>query len=294
MNTNIAKEIIEREYKTDIKQRGVLLSNESIVNDIGVIGVGIKEYVRKEFLNIIDIFNYDRDRLHKLEAKEVIKEIKELVKLEPKVKRVLINVKYDKVAKIKLPVPVGMSCSMVEAMELLNKSVAIIDTELIKTIDNLDTIISKVIADEQYRVSNRPIINNGKTKELSDSLLDTINKIIVPSNMEDRKTYEELYPNINSLKMTYETLIDSSKINNSKTLRKIDKLTKNISDKVKTLYDLSENIKTFKVSKPVITNLTTELEDCANFVANSVSIIHLNNQLAGSYTNTIELLDRIS
>lgn len=190
----------------------------------------------------------------------------------------LAKVNYGNVRKLIVPCVVGLETNMVDASKNCAIYLNRIENEAFQHLENLDVTVSKVIADPDYRLTTRPIIQDNKAADLVKDLDNNLKRMFDTKKITDTDHFENLFPNINSVKLVADTLVSGGKFINLDNMQALEKTIASIAEKTNILVDQMSD-KSYEISKEVSRSLTIQLETCAQLVTSSVSYFHYYNQL---------------
>ncbi len=272
----------------NLVERANMLSTE----DFDTFVKNISSFFTNKIHSISEVFSTNSRRTSEISEKDLNVFVKELVNLKKDMEWVVNNVKYNEVSYIKIPVMLGSKTNLVETLHILKVLMDSINKNLDSSLEYTDTFVSKVLTDKNFRLSTRPIKQNKEKDELIETFYKSLNNLIDENGTTDNKKVSELLPNISSLELVYQDIINIAKGTSIKDIRSIEnKLTK-ISEKTNELYNLLLENKDTEISRVVINELAYDLETTAKLVTNVVSVIHVYNQTVTTIKFLIQRLKK--
>jgi len=303
--SNIAANyIVTAESINGLHSRSMMLSTE----DLSVYIHGIKKFFVTGLNSVATIFgNNFKNDLPVVNEKEYNTFVKTVINLSKEIDT-LHTLQYSEVAKIKVPVLVGMSVDFEKAFAMLKTAMIEIHTKFDSILDYTDTYIALMISDSDFRksarVDNVKILNGLKSKESikylkkgSDDIIDyyytlddIIRKMIDSKSYIDQKSIDTLVPNLGTIKDIYSNVLDVTKNITTDTYTKYAEYDKKIYERVDTLIAIMNEDKDMVVAKPVINELARVIEDTARAITATVTIFEIMNKTVASYTAMIDRL----
>jgi len=277
---NINKTRLEKlDVLPDMTFRVLALSNEGI----GDMFKSINEFFTSKLDTFVSKFRDDST-----EVKELSMNGRVLNQVNKDVNTILKNYKYSGIMDISTPTIVGLQVSLIELTASLNSSLITVNKSLIPYLETLDSDISKMISDKDYRNSLKEIKNYKNIVNDNQVLSDNISSWIDPMVKSDVAKIKTLVPNVSSIKDLHSELLKVNKLMNEKDLATIEKLISNISEKIDTLKDVMVSGEVTKASKASLTNLANGIDECAKLVTNSVSVYAILNQTNDVYVKMVK------
>lgn len=264
-------------------------SNMCVSNEANIIEA-IAGYVTDKLESVSSVFKENKSRVNPNLGKKYNSNYNELKKLKVTINEITNQVKFNQIAKIEIPIMLGLNISIYDAVNEITPLKSILEKELHKKLDKLDSTISSFLTDKDFRTSSRPL--KLETYDEYDDLKQALNKIVSPNSVVDRRPISELLPNLNSLHHIHKELIDMGHLTGTKYLRELEKISDDIAQKVDVLHEHIENTKDFEVNKSRLNELAWGLEELAKMITVSVSIIHVINQLTISTTTIVEEVNK--
>lgn len=230
--------------------------------------------------NVLSVFtsNQNRDGGLDLDKKELNAFARDLVNLRYKVKDMVEKYDYTTLSYYNLPTVPGIKVTYLEASKLLIKVFKTYRSELLVTLDDLDTTVSKVLSDKAYLMSSRPVRANVDMVKLYDNLHRDLNSVLDPKKLADRDKFKNMFPNVKSLYDTFENLVSITEGTNLDEILKIKKFGEEIEEKIKNLIVEIENNRV-EVSKSVLEKLSSDLEYSAKNITLIFSFVVLYNKM---------------
>lgn len=276
--------------KPEMTKIGNMLSTE----DFGVFIKNISGFFTNKINIISSIFTSNGNRTPRSLDKEYNVFVKDLMDYKNVVPKIVSNVKYMNVEKVIVPSVVGLRNNLPNSTPILVEAIKSINDNLEKLIDVTDTEISKILTDKEYRTSTRIVRIDSDFYGFSSTLNKCIEGLMDPKLLVDTKPLNAVLPNMSSLNQVYTDIVNISTNNTFKHLKELEKQINNLADRTNILYDYIKNDKEGKleVSKVVINRLSELLELSADCITDSVTILHMYNQVTGMTTSTIEILKK--
>ena len=198
------------------------------------------------------------------------------------------NASYGTYELLRIPTVPGLTTNMVDATDKTIKLVDKINSVLAPKLESLDTLISKVLADEAFRTSTRPMIHDKTTVKIIDELQKEINTFISPKQLQDTVLLKDIFPNMRSIKDCYEKLIATASHGSLEQLKTYRDMIDKIVDKIEALVGELKRRPDIVISKVVLKELSEETEEVAELVTIGMNIFYLFNQLTGVIRTTAE------
>ena len=217
-------------------------------------------------------------------------DIKTLNKFSKKIPKILSKVNYSRVSAIEVGSPIGMSVSLLDAVQLMEYPINKIRDKLLNIIDDCDTMIVRMITDREYRLSKRPFIID---KDILDDLKNyngVLNKIIKPDNYSDRSTIGFALPNLSSLSYISKTLISVGDSFSPGRLNNVKGISDTINENIESL---TQDIMTgggVKIAKVRLISMANYVETVAKYITVSVSLLYVTRQLTEETNNILSIL----
>lgn len=261
-----------------LSNRANMISTEGAIGDFFK---GIPSFFTSKIDAIRNVFGKNANRANEITAKDVSQYTKRLLGLKAIAKKLPEQVEASKVAKVKIPVPLGFNTNLLDASVLLDDLLEDASKTTLTFLNTLDTTVSRVLADKEYRESSRPVKGDNAQEAYKTvrKLNDGLGKLIDGNKMKDVMVFGELIPSISSL----ETIVDNMIKNGQKTrlddIKAIESVLKVLTEKVNTLAKYMAEDESKIYNKSVIINLADELQAGAELITLSVSVIHVYNLL---------------
>lgn len=262
--------------------------------DMGLYIKKVGNFFTSRLAEIQDLFSVSSNRLSKVDKKDISEQMKTILKLQTQFAAMQSKVDYSTVRNVETPVMLGQRLNVLDIVTKLNSIITEINKHLLQDIDNVDTIVSKMIADAQHR---KTIHITNKFEDIgnrSSAVAEVIDAAIDPNGTLDRMPIGQVIPNIASIKDILEGLKELNGMFTYKQILLVKKAVIKLSDKVETLYDVlaSDFDETITVSKGSLNEVSYGLENLAKYVTNSVTIFYILNQTSDNVKVMIELLKR--
>jgi len=202
---------------------------------------------------------------------------------------------YMEARKMEIPVIIGLNTDIITVLDTVGE-VAPILTELISTIDELDTFTARV-NNQDHRTRTRPFpVYHAIAK--NKTLHQAISKLISPKAVSDTKPVSDLIGNLQSLKVIREkSLLITERTVPPKTthmeyMESVKKAIVGVGIRVDEL-EKTIAVSNTKISKVVLKELAVRLETVAMLVTNALTIYHIYNQTAMTTTHLIKRLKQL-
>ena len=275
-NLKVACEELKKPL-TELDAAYNLLATEGIFTDI-------KDFFIKRFKDVANLFSFKKDS--SLIVDNVI--LKELIKEKSKVMSIAKELNYSEVSVIKAPTVAGMSVTILKATELLLPITNILENKIILELNNLDTTMSKVLSDDEYCKSNKPIAK--VETDYKDQLQDTLSNIITETTNVDVTTIGKLLPNLSCLDTIIENIIRLGNIVDLDKIEEMNKLIKLVYEKTIEVSNIFKN-KDRVISKRVLDNLIEQTKVVAEACTLTAAHYNLINQLVNTTRAVIKILE---
>lgn len=276
--------------KPEMTKLGNMLSTE----DFGVFIKNISGFFTNKIDVISNIFSTNGSRTNKTLDKEYNVFVKDLMEYKNVVPKIVNNVKYMNVEKITVPSVVGLKNNLPNTTPILVNAIKEINNNLLNLIDLTDTEISKILADKDYRTSTRIVRLDGINYQFKNVLTKCIEELMDPKLLVDTKPLNAVLPNMSSLNQVYNDIVSITTSNTFKSLKELETNINQLAERTNYLYDYIKNDKEGKleISKVVINRLSELLELSADSITDSVTILHIHNQVTSMTTSTIDILKK--
>lgn len=257
--------------------------------DFGMYVSKVSSFFTDKVKVVSEIFSKNESRLNLVDKKAMSVQLKDNLDMAKDAKTIVSKVKYDEIKNIETPVILGIKVNYIEVVNSMKPIIKLIDSKLISTLDQVDTNISKMISDNDYRKGFKNITTIPKD---SDAMLKFVGDIIDPNGTLDRLPIKLVIPNITSLTLLTDTLIELDKAYSYEKVMKVKELVKKLSSKADTLYEVLQDEDLDPISKSSIQKIAIELEESAKLVTNSISVFYVLKQLTGTTKGLIKILNR--
>jgi len=286
MQFNVAAELNKaRAEIPDLRSRTDILCTE----DLGSFVNKVSNYFTNKFQDITKAFTTSENRLKSVKKKDLSEQGKQVLKLRKDIKTIIETVKMADVAHKNVGAILGMKTDLLTMSKELRDATILLDAKLLKSVDTVDTLVSKVLADKEYRRSVKPTKTYNELDDLNDTLSKTISMLIDPNGTNDIVKIEKILPNLNSLKDINENLNEANSLLTYKNVKTLEDMISKLNSKVNDLYDVfvSDDI---EISKKTITDLAYTVESLAELVTTSISVFYLVNQADSMLLNTVKVI----
>lgn len=282
---NIALENIEIiSQLPNIEERASMLATE----DFGTYVKTVSNFFTSKLGAVSEIFSSNKKRTNVLD-KSYSDFIVDMKKEGKYISKIIKDKSYSDVKYIKIPVMLGATKDLPTTIKQLEGVMGIISDDLIKSLDELDTFVAKVLADKDFRKATRPFPPLKERDELA-RLEDVIITLVDKNSMDDTKPLGDLLPNLSSLSDVHSGIIEIAKGSSLKDMKAVESQIKTIAARVKELEDYLKVNNDTEISKVVINELGSKLEVNAKMVTSALSVLHILNQTAMTIKHIIERL----
>lgn len=243
---------------------------------------GVSSFLEKVTSFFVSKVGYVREALGitSSEANKVSSDVnvhvKELIDLKKSMQSIISNKSYASIEKDRVMSPVGIKVDLVKLSNELKSVMKLTDSEVFECIERLDTYVSSVLNDVDFRTQTKPQSIDKEAIKYADRLHSNLNTCIDSKKIEDTRLVKELLPNLSSLDKVYDNLIDISNYTSVNKLNNINKAIENVYAKTEVLEQ--ELGGKYEVSKVVLKKLIEDLENNAKLITVYVNTIYLYNQ----------------
>lgn len=210
---------------------------------------------------------------------------------KPYVEKIVAGKRYSDVYKRKVAVPIGLKCTLPNAVAIVGKNIKILDGSAEPAIRELSDLMSELMFDSESRVSFKKRGLGIFTDKLLKQLRDDLAAILDPADYSDIRFIEEVIPNLSCLVTIQDNLqVALSKIP-VKTMRDIDSQTKIMREKIEIFAEhVDEKSGNIKMSKQALEDLITTIETLANGISLSMSFYALTMQLGTTFNGVMSAI----
>ena len=252
------------------------------VESFGTFIYGITDKFKEKITGLMATVNYNQTLVNKIRKNESNFYYKELLALEKDVRAIRDNANYDIIKLVKVQVPPGLKIRMNKAVDIILPAITLEVENTLVILNDIDTLISKMIQDVQYLASTTPIKHDLSAQKVTNALEKYANEILTTKAVADVDTYEKVYGNINHLIYSHNKVTKDDFPMGADHRSKLFSVTNSIGEKVNILIETLENEEDIKMSKVVAQELGATLDDTARLVTASVATIELYNQILDS------------
>ena len=252
------------------------------VESFGTFIYGITDKFKEKITGLMATVNYNQTLVNKIRKNESNFYYKELLALEEDVRAIRDNANYDIIKLVKVQIPPGLKIRMNKAVDIILPAITLEVQNTLVILNDIDTLISKMIQDVQYLASTTPIKHDLSAQKVTNALEKYANEILTTKAVADVDTYEKVYGNINHLIYSYNKVTKDDFPIGADHLSKLFSVTNSIGEKVNILIETLENEEDIKMSKVVAQELGATLDDTARLVTASVATIELYNEILDS------------
>jgi len=286
MQFNVAAELYKAKNEIpDLRSRADMLCTE----DMGSFVNNVSNYFTTKFSDVIKSFTTTENRLKSVKKRDLSEQAKTVLKLKKDIKYILDNIKMADVANKNVGSILGLKTDLLTLSDKLKDSTLELNKDLLKHVDTVDTLVSKVLADDEYRRSVKPIRTYVEIEKIENNMSKVIAELIDPNGTKDIVKISEVLPNLNSLQIINENLNEANSLLTYKNIKDLEKMINKLNSKVNDLYDLlvDEDI---IISKNIISDLGYTVESLAELITTSVSIFYLVNQADSMLINIVKVI----
>ena len=267
-------------------------SDALATEDMGVYINKIGDFFTNKIPKITSLLGISSERLGKIDKKDISEQVKSLLKAQKDYQGIKDTVDYATVRNVETPVMLGQQITMIDIVTKLKPLIDDIKTHLLKDIDSIDTVVSKMIGDIQHRKSAK-IKNKFNDIDQRDQVIITaINEIINPSGTKDRLPIKDVTSNISSLGDLLTGLQELNLQYTYKEILLVKAAIKKLYDKTETLYEILTDTDLDVVSKGSLNELSYGLEYMAQYITSSITVFYILNQTTDNTKAMIKLLQR--
>jgi len=263
----------------NLTYRASVLSNEGI----GDVFKSISDFFSSKIESFVNIFRSNGDELKNMNFNG-----KQLFKLSKDINEIEKKYSFSTIRPIEVSTIMGLKVNLLDLTGSVNKGVDIINENLLKSLDELDSVVSKMLADEEFRKSVRKSYDFDYVMRAQIALGQIVEDVIDSKSTKEVFTVGELIPNVNSLNVVNKQLIDVNKKINEKTLKKVEEEIDKITEKVEALYEAMSDKDIDKASKQSLLVLSNGLEQVAKLITNSISVYYILMKENDTMVNTVK------
>jgi len=289
-NMNLNKEM--QEVLATVPNLGYR-SEALATEDMGMYLEKIGGFFTRKIDDIKSAFGSNTERLDNVSKKDMTEHVKTILKLQKDFISIKEKVGFTKVLHVETPVMLGQKVSMLEIITNIKPLINDIDKNLLKDIDDVDTVVSKMIADVEHRKSIK-ITNKFKDIGKRDSeILSVMDSIIDKNGTKDRLPMKNVISNISSIETVLSELKELNGIFTYNKVIKVKESIKKLYEKTDTLHELLNESEDFgTTSKAAINELAYGLENIAKYITESITVFYVLNQTTDNVKAMIKLLQR--
>jgi len=274
-NENMLKEI------PNLTKRCEIMSNENLGSYIGEIA--------SYFTNkLVDLKNSLLSSTTHVDENNVSDTLILMTDLKQDMLYIIEHAKYTEYSSVKIPSILGLQLNLLDATSELNVMFKLVNDNILDVLNDLDTTVSKVMSDKNYRISTRPVNTRYDISDMNIKIHKGITKIIDGNGTRDIYKLSELIPNMKSINLVYDDLVNMSKNTGVSNMINVKLQTTKLSSKIDTLYHILKDNKEMEISKVVLNNISYQLEETAILVSNYVSVLYIYNQIISTNTAIIK------
>lgn len=230
--------------------------------------------------------------------------VAKLLALKPDMRKVIEKVDYDHVESLNIPIIPGMSSPLLEFTVAIDKVFEMLGDNVEYSLNSLEDRVNKILGSEMYRTATNgePGSNVSQLKSILKECQTELGRVVSRRNVNDSAKLRELIPNLTTIELAFNNLIDMSHNYNIDITSRIQKQIANITEKLRVLEVIARGVNTtgdlkydhyipehknFTMSKKVSEQLGSAIEVNADLVALSASVMHMYNNACITTMNLI-------
>ncbi len=265
------------------------LIKATTTNESFEIVTAIPAFFIDRLAKVVSFFDKEHETIKTYPIKKMNVYARELDTLRQKLIKNQDTIDFGKVRQRLVPVTVGLDVDVFELTKLLSESNQAIRDNMAKVLVETNKVIVKLVNDEGYRLSSRPVSVNTAHKDLNDLLEGNLSKVITPTQTSDTMKVSVLAPTIPHLINATNTALDYSVDNTISTYESISSEIETIKNYTEALYD------TFKhdgkaIKRARIMEVARYIETSANFITQTFNTIYMSNQSVIILSNIIKVV----
>lgn len=259
----------------------VYASQQMVVVDqegLGSFLTKISSFISSKFDALKSVFNINGATPDlKLISKKTTQAYKDLAALDSAVKA--LDKKspewFKSISRVEVPCIPGVKVNMLELSNGLEGNVSIITDKTLEVLNNIDTYIGTLLANEEFRTSNAPEANLlNSLKSVEQPTTKYLTDIIDGKLLKDATELDRLYPNVMSFGMVHSNFKNMANFKDASVLKTIFDMITDIRSKVDKLHSMVSSNE-MSISKKRLDELCVVLQLSAQFVTNIASTVRL-------------------
>lgn len=230
--------------------------------------------------------------------------VAKLLALKPDMRKVIEKVDYDHVESLNIPIIPGMSSLLLEFTVAIDKAFELLGDNVEYSLNSLEDRINKILGSEMYRTATNgePGSNVSQLKSIIKECQTELGRVVSKRSVNDSAKLRELIPNLTTIELVFNNLMDMSHNYNIDIARRLEKQIANITEKLRVLEVTARGVNTtgsskydhyipdhkqFIMSKKVSEQLGNAIAVNADLVALSASVMHMYNNACITTMNLI-------
>jgi len=257
---------------------------------IGTEGFGFTEMFSKPLTTISDIL---KNGIHSLKGVSFSFSSKEDYKMITSIKNIKQNVKYYNVESIKIPIMLGSKLDLLTTVNKLYDIKEHLTINTLSILNDTNTYVDMMLSNANFRKSNKPFKIDKLYMDVSNDLYNAVNDVISDNVTVDRKSVDNLIPNLDSLSTINDKLNSITSTLDSKLLKQINKAIGKIVKSVDILEkEFMAESKKGDINSNRLVELSYRIEKSAKIVTLHSSLIHIVKQTENTFKHLVETLDK--
>lgn len=200
---------------------------------------------------------------------------------------------FKAVSGILFPTIPGLKCDFYELSKVLKDSTGVIMTEVRPLLSEVDTYLSKIVNDEDFRLSMQPGNIAERVMKVSEKLNAPLTNIIDPKRIDDKAELKNMIPNLSSLKEVGDNLKDSLITKDLTLVSSVYDMNLIISNKIENLMKVIEKGDNLNISKVRLDELVMVLKYSSQLVGDTSAYIRLSDASYKVYEIIVSRLNQI-
>lgn len=200
---------------------------------------------------------------------------------------------FSSVDSIIVPTIPGINVDFLTLTKELSSKTDLIINNVKPLLSEIDTYLSKLNNDEDFRTSITPGTIDKKVKEISDSLNVSLTKMIDTKKIDDKTELKNILPNLSSIKDISNNLQNSLITKDLKLLGNIYDLNNNIANKLDNLINLLNKNPKLYISKIRLDEMLNVLKYSSQMITDVSAYIRLTDASYKVFDVIITKLEKI-
>jgi len=264
------------------------LINATTTNEGMDIITHIPNFFTDKLNTVLEFFNTESEVIKNYPIRNMNVYARDLNNGRYKLHKIKNNINYTKLKRRLVPVTVGLNVDVLKMTSTLDMSNKLISDSSNKLLKETNATIAKLVTDDGYRLSSKPMANVEAYRNINKMLKKNIETIIDTHQTSDVIKFEKLVPTIPALEKAVETGIAYSLDSNLKMYEELQHNVETIKNYVEALYD------TFKkdgknIKKERILEVSEYVGLSADFITQVFNTIYLSNQSVIILNNAIKV-----